>query len=450
MILCPNCCHSLKGLRGQPDNDFGEFTEDVRCPECSFVVPAGARVVVGAAAASMVGARLPWSVYLCVGFVAFSMLRSTSDAVFSAMHAFSGGGSLDRRSIFYLLVGVVVIGVIGWSIVGMLALGRERDPAVITEDIAAKQRWLISPGSLRSFAADPATPRFRLPGFGSAASKESEARTARSDAEVAGRGACTEASSHEIRGIDVRVLPTRKGIHGKAVRLMAQYEGQRGAASTLHIVTAHDPHAVGEMLLATLRRAGEPASAAGHDAAAAPRQAPSRTNWSATEIVLHGSPFEPRLIADETMLSYGIYRRWAWIPFLLAPAGLSLILWVDGYEGYGIMACFLAFCLMATLVYGRWRSSPARWTARPGELCIERFTWIIPGIGPSRRRIAAAQLGGVAAVERDGMVMLAVTLRGRKKPCAILVPSDLGGRAPVVVAEAVEGLVRFGTTPPSA
>jgi hypothetical protein len=47
MHRCPKCDYALGALRGAPADRFGEFTEDVRCPECSFLVPKGARLLTG-------------------------------------------------------------------------------------------------------------------------------------------------------------------------------------------------------------------------------------------------------------------------------------------------------------------------------------------------------------------------------------------------------------------
>ena len=47
MHRCPACDYELGPLPGVPEEPFGAFTAEVRCPECAFTIPQGARVLSG-------------------------------------------------------------------------------------------------------------------------------------------------------------------------------------------------------------------------------------------------------------------------------------------------------------------------------------------------------------------------------------------------------------------
>ena len=58
MHPCPACSYRLDALPGVPRVQFGEFSQDVVCPECGFAIRKGQRVVVGSTVAAAVGDRL--------------------------------------------------------------------------------------------------------------------------------------------------------------------------------------------------------------------------------------------------------------------------------------------------------------------------------------------------------------------------------------------------------
>jgi hypothetical protein len=454
MHYCPNCAHRLDGFPGCPERPLGEFTAAVRCPECNFEVPRGARVLVGAAFAAAVGGRHPNAVLIGIGAVAYLTVqaaRGRLGSVPQALASLRGARFSDPSAILLLAAVAFGVGFLIWTVWAGIAVGTRRDPAAVTDGIRFKLRWLVAPGSLRVFRGDPATT------FARAVDGSEVAASASSFSEV---------PAEEIRAIDIRSVNARVGLRGSVVRLTARFEGKRGDAAMLHIVTAEDARTVRDGLLATLRRPRaqvETPEWPGLDPATSPSGSPtpdrtprssgdaaasarSAVVWSDSRIVLHGSPFEPRLSSDRTMQMYSILLRFVWFPFaLVVVCGLLIV--TRTYRMYGIYAFVLCYFLFGILVYGRWRSGSSRWTAESGELRIERFTQIIPGIGPWRQRIRAAHLGEVFVSCHEGVEFLCVSRKGSRKVKARLVPADLGGRSLGEVAEALEGLVRFGAAP---
>lgn len=148
MHRCPQCDYAFGPLPGVPGDRFGEFTAGVRCPECSFEIPKGARLIVGSSveagsqpltarrrAMQTMLALAPFAYLTILGVEGLVALLAPGGSGFSVWNAF-------RASL--LAVAAIVV----WS------AWRRWSPAA-TEDGRAPAsfdvRWLCLPEGIRVF-----------------------------------------------------------------------------------------------------------------------------------------------------------------------------------------------------------------------------------------------------------------------------------------------------------
>jgi len=355
---------------------------------------------------------------IAAGLILLSMLPKGVDVVrgFAADPSFA-----QFTKSFGTLVVLASMGlVIYFLIAGFVNLSGISDPAGITARIRNKQCWLVKPEGV----------------------------------EVHGVGLrqVERVPAKSVRTVLAMEVPTRRGIRGRVVDLSIRRDGTQGVAASMFVVTDAPTAHVGADVLATLREGegegeGETGGAnAVKDIEVLPSPIPDAAepvSYVGTgEIVLSGSPFEPKLLADARVALPGFGK--AILGGLLCfGVGLALAIWAGpGFVSIGALCILIGFSLIVIAIYARWRASPSRWIARAGSLRIERYTRPFRFLGPSVRTIRAAKLGGVQATERQGVPVLEVRKGRSRKPCAILVPDELGGRDPATVAAAIEAMVR--------
>ncbi|MBU3684231.1 MAG: hypothetical protein FGM39_09520 [Phycisphaerales bacterium] len=154
MHRCPKCDYALGALRGAPAEPFGEFTEDVRCPECSFLVPKGARLLTGS---STVAGSQPLTTRRRTG----QILLAAAPAMYLLQMGIEGTVGLVRKGTAGFSTwdavkasGLVVVGLIVWT------AWRRWTPSADTEGRAPASfdvRWLAVPGALDIFAGGEPT-----------------------------------------------------------------------------------------------------------------------------------------------------------------------------------------------------------------------------------------------------------------------------------------------------
>lgn len=402
MTICPQCCHSLRGLDGLPSELHGPFTAAVTCPECGQVIPAGARVVVGAADAPSVGGRLHGR--STAGYLAI---------VFSIVPAYSfARGFLQDPGLGFImsslwtLAYLACIGVILYQCyASYVRVTGMSDPRAITERIRRKVRWLVRPGALEVFAPAATGARSRV------------------------------FPADSLRAILALPARTRRSVQGQVVDLTARLDGIGGAATSMFVVTDRRPAQLADDLLAAV------CDASGSDA-----QSTAANPWQlgADRIELTGSPFEPRLLNDVRLSRSTVRRLWL-VPLVLFGIAFSIPLArsTDGISMLAFVLAILSLPAVAILaIYTRYRASPSRWIATPGELRIERYTRLVPFLGPSVRRLRLPAFSGVQAVEFEGAFVLQACKGARSVPCALLTLDGLRGRNPAELAAALNEMVR--------
>lgn len=148
MHRCPKCDYALGALRGAPADPFGEFTEEVRCPECSFAVPRGARLVTGS---STVAGSQPLTGRRRIN----QLLLAAAPSLYLLMLGIEGMVGLVRRGAAGFSTwdavkasGLVIVGLIVWSAWRRWTPSAEADGrAPASFDV----RWLAVPGALEVF-----------------------------------------------------------------------------------------------------------------------------------------------------------------------------------------------------------------------------------------------------------------------------------------------------------
>lgn len=339
-------------------------------------------------------------------------------------------GYLSRSAMSLLPVAAVGFG--GYRLVaGYFNVAGVADPVEITQRIKQKVCWLVRPGAIEVFYdSTTGDPRRR-----SAADGASESGSVRVD----------EITADSLRTILAMEVAVRRGVRGRVLDLTARRDGKGGVAASMFMVTTASAADMAKELLSTVHEAFA------DDGAAQPVQDamndPSEpiVQIGLDEIVVSGSPFEPKLLADARDASPATGRLMA-VGVALFAGGLACAIWgSSSIKFFGGILLFIGFSVIVNSIYARYRSSPSRWIATPGSLRIERFTRLIPLLGPKVRTIPVATFGGVRVAQRRGVPVLEVREVGKTKPCAILVPDDLRGREPAELAQAVDAMVRRST-----
>jgi len=428
MSFCPQCCHSLRGLAGVPSETHGRFEAAVRCPECAFEVPRGARVVVGSADATGVGGRI--SRGAIIGYLSLTVFLAPQLLGFVRGLAQDPSLAFLSRSFGTLaLIGILCL--TGYSLfAGIFNISGVSEPAEITARIRRKSRWLVRPGMIEVFVA----------GFGS------DPRRRSGGSEVGGV-IVQEIDASSLRTILSMEVPARRGVRGRVLDLTARRDGQGGVAASMFVVTAATAAQFANDLLETARDAQAvdcplPLESVAPPPLPNPDPSEPVSHVGVDQIVISGSPFEPRLLADArgTMAAT---PRMAVIGMVLLVCGIACVVLGDrGTQFIGGLVFFLGLSTSVGWIYARYRSSPSRWIASPGVLRIESYTRIVPLFGPKVRTIRAARFGSVQAAERHGVPVLEARKAGARRPSAILVPDEWRGREPAALAAAIELIVR--------
>ena len=101
MHRCPACDYELGPLPGVPAEPFGAFTAEVRCPECAFEVPTGARVLSGSTTEvgvqALTGRRRLWQIAIAAQGSMRDALSLTDQAI---AH---GGGKVAAATVSEML-----------------------------------------------------------------------------------------------------------------------------------------------------------------------------------------------------------------------------------------------------------------------------------------------------------------------------------------------------------
>ena len=134
MHRCPQCDYAFGPLPGVPGDRFGEFTAEVRCPECSFEIPKGARLIVGSSIEA--GSQPLTAMEGLAGLLA------------------PGGSGLTAWNAFrasFLAIGVLV----AWR---AWRRWTPRDADDGRAEASFDVRWLCLPNGLRTFGGPPSGP----------------------------------------------------------------------------------------------------------------------------------------------------------------------------------------------------------------------------------------------------------------------------------------------------
>lgn len=430
MSICPQCCHNLQGLQGTPSEPHGRFTSETRCPECAFVIPAGARVVVGASTPSGVGGRISWG--LIIGFVALLFVFGPN--LWGFLNGFVKDPSLGYLG--HTASSLLPLAVIAWSaynlFAGVFHVSGARDPADITARIRRKSRWLVQPGKIESFDVGIARDARRRSGANVDSDSQGVIRQ--------------EIEADSLRTIFALDVPARRGVRGRVLNIMLRRDGHGGVAASMFVVTTLSAVQYANDLLDTIRERQDSVGARDSESrsAASPADDPAEpiTQVGSDKIELSGSPFEPKFAAE-----VGGYRSKPSATYLIAfpilAGGVALLVWGNQrMQPWGFMMSVVGLTTVLSGLYARYRSGPARWTATPGALRIVRYTRPIPFLWPKVRTIRAARFGGVQVWELQGVPVLEVRKAGASKPYAILVADDLRRRDPKELAAAIDAMVR--------
>lgn len=163
MHRCLRCHYALGPLPGVPADDFGEFTADVRCPECAFEIPKGARILVGSSAQAGVQpltsrrrmrqilvALAPSAYLLIIGFQGVAALVQQGTAGFTVWNGIRA-------------LSLVGVGFIIW------AAWRKWTPVEGSDGrapVSWDTRWLCVPGALEVFSGETTDASVRSIGDG--------------------------------------------------------------------------------------------------------------------------------------------------------------------------------------------------------------------------------------------------------------------------------------------
>jgi hypothetical protein len=166
---CPRCAYPLTGLPGVPEDPYGAFGLEVRCPECALIVPAGAHCLTGGVSPSVVepgGLRnIAWVLvpgFVLIGAVQFAMLLLPG-----LLGAGGPGFSLWNMGTGSMGAALGVLGGMVGTSVGFWAVWRHWRPAGgagrDAERAGARlRRAMVVPGGIHLWTGEPsaeATPR---------------------------------------------------------------------------------------------------------------------------------------------------------------------------------------------------------------------------------------------------------------------------------------------------
>jgi len=152
---CPQCDYAYGPLPGVPRDRFGEFTADVRCPECAFKIPKGARLIVGssieAGSQPLTARRRTAQVLLALAPVGYLVFFGMEGLVSLLAPGVSGITAWNAIRTSLLAIGVLV----AWR---AWRRWTPRDADDGRAQASFDVRWLCLPDGLRTFYGTPSGP----------------------------------------------------------------------------------------------------------------------------------------------------------------------------------------------------------------------------------------------------------------------------------------------------
>lgn len=473
MQCCPACAYPLDGLPGVPPQDFAVFEQDVACPECGFVIPQHSRVLIGSGMADAlqpISARRRWMLILATLAPMWFLLRPTIESLYALVTRGSTGGMFGIR---YLgLVGVPIVAVLLY-----LAIKRwsASDAVHGKRAIEVEQRWLVAPGTLVSFSAQPGRRKaklFDVRDFRRIASVIAPARGLSKGvkaATVSEMNAVWYKRDKQGRRSDMatpaqiyvrcdHVAPAALGAH--LTETLLRTDVPRAKITLPEGVTADDGFFKPEIAKVQTQNEAVLRPTEGSTATAMAGEAPLPAVTIESGVVrVVGSPLVP---ADPARKKGANRRRifW-WVLFILAATAVAVAIIVLAVQSAAVpkggkVAIILSsmFALVGSIVWLGIRGARERriltkslttWTAVPGSLRIHDEYPRSRGRKFERdRQIAAADITQVLAGHRAEVPLL-VTIVGKSRdgrPLAELVPDDPRGYDPAAVRDALLAVLR--------
>ncbi|PHX78347.1 MAG: hypothetical protein CK544_03330, partial [Planctomycetaceae bacterium] len=151
MHYCLRCHYALGPLPGVPADQLGEFTADVRCPECAFEIPQGARILVGssteAGAQPLTNRRRMRQILVTLAPSVFFLVAGIQGLVALVAQGVAGfTGWNAMRALSLVLFGFLIWAV--WRKWTPVEGSNGRAPA------SWDTRWLCVPGALEVFSGE--------------------------------------------------------------------------------------------------------------------------------------------------------------------------------------------------------------------------------------------------------------------------------------------------------
>ncbi|MSR05382.1 MAG: hypothetical protein EXS04_07315 [Phycisphaerales bacterium] len=158
MHYCLRCHYALGPLPGVPADQLGEFTADVRCPECAFEIPQGARILVGssteAGAQPLTNRRRMRQILVTLAPSVFFLVAGIQGLVALVAQGVAGfTGWNAMRALSLVLFGFLIWAV--WRKWTPVEGSNGRAPA------SWDTRWLCVPGALEVFSGETTDPDAR-------------------------------------------------------------------------------------------------------------------------------------------------------------------------------------------------------------------------------------------------------------------------------------------------
>jgi hypothetical protein len=443
MHRCPQCDYAYGPLPGVPAEPLGRFTATVRCPECSFEVPAGALLLVGssseAGAQPLTARRRWWQVMVALAPMWF-VLQMGVEGIFGLISKRAAGlsGWDALRASGLLLVGLVIWG--AWRRWTPAGEAEARAPASVD------MRWLCVPGAIEVFTTAPGVV---IPRSGTVRNDETTRTALRTGV------AHTVHATADLRSVTAH-MPIGRGRRWRAgdrpvAAIHANFwfrdrHGKRSSLYTLviHMDTGADPglsaaDRAGGIIEAGDRIAGAVRGAVGMEDAVDVRAHASAGSamhgsadaelplvidgalhaqrpWPGPENTLAIALCIPLLVAFGGPVVWGMRQVLQWFtPSPIPP----LPGWMDWWAAGGAVALVVIVLLWYGLARHLRRRELARcrWEVRTRGLCVVERSMTLTG-DPAGERTIDIPAEGVAAVE-------ARTTRGRRQ----LVATGRDGRA---------------------
>ncbi len=163
MHYCLRCHYALGPLPGVPADQFGEFTADVRCPECAFEIPKGARILVGssteAGAQPLTSRRRMRQILLALGPSGYCLVIGLQ-GVAALVQQGTAGFTVWNAMRTLPLVGLGFIIWAAWRKWTPVEGSNGRAP------VSWDRRWLCVPGALEVFSGETTDAGVRSVGGG--------------------------------------------------------------------------------------------------------------------------------------------------------------------------------------------------------------------------------------------------------------------------------------------